>query len=364
MTTADSRPRTHVDQASRPHRDRAGRRTRTLVLVPAVAAAVLVGGVVVADAATTTTGLSVCLQRGAQLVAPTSTGRCPKGYTLTRVVGARGPAGATGATGAAGATGPTGPSGAAGAQGPAGAAGQPGAAGPSGATGPAGAEGPAGATGPIGLTGPTGLTGAAGADGQQGPAGAPGAAGAAGAAGEQGPQGPEGPAGPDGPAGPQGVAGPQGSTGPAGPAGPTGAAGPAGADGVDGTGPAWLDTGDATVFTASDTHTLAGVTLPAGTYVLNASVFVNDAIPFETVATIQCSLIVAGDDQVLTPSFPTVASPQVQLIQDMVTLPSAVVSVSGASSPVSLRCTVVDEGGGFTLTGTVLALRVSSATVT
>jgi hypothetical protein len=161
--------------------------------------------------------------------------------------------------------------------------------------------------------------------------------------------------GPTGPTGPPGEQGPQGS------AGPTGSTGPAGADG---TGPAWLDTGDATVYTASDSHTLAGVTLPAGTYVLSASVFVNDAVPFETVATIQCSVVVAGDDQVLTPPFPTVASPQVQLIQDMITLPTAVVSVNGATSPLSLRCAVEDEGGGFTLTGTVLATLVSSATVT
>ncbi len=301
MTTADPRCSSPVDRSRPSHRDRAGRRTRAVLLVPALAGALLVGGVVVADAATSTTALTVCLKRGAELMAPTSSGRCPAGYTLTRVTGARGPAGAVGAAGRDGATGATG------------AAGPAGPAGPTGAAGAAGATGPAGTAGIPGATGPTGPTGPAGEPGQQGSAG------------------------------------------------PTGATGPAGADG---TGPAWLDTGDATVYTASDSHTLAGVTLPAGTYVLSASVFVNEAVPFETVATIQCSVVVAGDDQVLTPPFPTVASPQVHLIQDMITLPTAVVSVSGATSPVSLGCAVEDEGGGFTLTGTVLATRVSSATVT
>ncbi len=293
-----------------------------MVLVPIVAGALLVGGVVVADAATTTSALTACVQRGAPLVAPTASGRCPAGYTLTRVTGARGPAGAAGHDGAAGV---------------------------SGAAGSPGSPGSPGATGATGLQGPTG------------PAGAPGSAGTAGDAGDRGAAGATGP---EGAPGPQGVPGPQGSTGPTGAPGSDGTNGADGADGADGTGPAWLDTGDPTVYTATDTHTLAGVTLPAGTYVLSASVYVNDAVPFETVATIQCSVIVGGDDLLITPQFPTVASPQVQLIQDVVSFPAAVVSVSGVTSPVSLRCAVADDGGGFTLTGTVLATRVSSATVT
>ena len=273
----------------------------------------------------------MCVKRGAPVVAPTSAGRCPAGYSLARVVGARGPAGARGATGSTGA---------------------PGAAGPRGATG---ATGPQGQTGPQGETGATGSTGPEGPQGERGIDGRPGTDGSAGATGDVGPQGETGATGPQGPAGPQGEAGA---------AGPTGATGPQGPAGADGTGPASARLGEATVYTASDTHTLAGVTLPAGTYVLASSVYLSDAVPFDASASIQCQFIVGGDDSLLTPQPPLIASPQITMLQDVMTLPPAAVTIGGAASSLSLRCSATNEGSGFTLTGTLLATRVSGATVT
>ena len=114
---------------------------------------------------------------------------------------------------AIGAVGPSGPAGPAGAQGPAGPSGPAGAIGAAGATGAAGAQGPAGPIGPAGATGATGATGAAGAAGPVGPGGPAGATGAMGATGAAGPVGAQGPAGPMGLPGPQGATGPTGATG-------------------------------------------------------------------------------------------------------------------------------------------------------
>jgi|SRR4051794_17011250 hypothetical protein len=73
-----------------------------------------------------------------------------------------------------------------------------------------GPVGPTGATGPTGPKGDAGAVGSSGAPGPQGPAGA---------------TGPAGPAGTDGAPGPQGVPGAQGPQGPAGPIGPSGDSG-------------------------------------------------------------------------------------------------------------------------------------------
>ncbi|MGD9956048.1 MAG: hypothetical protein AB7O74_00250 [Candidatus Nanopelagicales bacterium] len=279
-------------------------RARRALLVPLVAGGLLAAGIAVADAATSASSLVVCLKRGAAMVAPTASGTCPTGYTRTTVVGARGPAGATGATGA---------------------------------------RGPAGATGAAGARGPQGDPGLDGADGSIGPSGPEGAAGAAGADGAQGPAGPEGPAGPQGPAG---VAGPQGTAG------------------ADGTGPAWLDVGEATVYAASDTHTLATVSLPAGTYLLTAQVFVAAAELLNSEATVTCQWIVDGNDSLLAAQPPQIASPQDAMLNDVLALPTSAVTTTGASSAVSLRCAATSEGAGFTLVGTLVATRVSALTVT
>jgi hypothetical protein len=132
------------------------------------------------------------------------------------------------------------------------------------------ATGPAGAPGPIG---PQGSAGAQGAQGNPGPPGTPGPKGETGAAGAQGPTGPAGATGPEGQEGPAGPAGPAGPTGPDGPEGPQGPQGPAGpSDGyVTAQQGILLDL-------PSDMNEIvvASLDLPAGSYVLSASVSLVD----------------------------------------------------------------------------------------
>ena len=121
--------------------------------------------------------------------------------------GPQGPAGATGATGPQGVKGDTGTTGTTGSQGPPGTTGATGSAGAQGLKGDTGDPGPPGATGaqgPIGNTGPAGTTGATGAAGPQGPIGNTGNTGPPGTPGATGAQGPQGTAGATGPTGPQG----------------------------------------------------------------------------------------------------------------------------------------------------------------
>jgi hypothetical protein len=125
-------------------------------------------------------------------------------------------------------------------------------------------------TGPQGRTGATGAPGPAGAQGSPGPKGAPGPEGAVGPAGAAGPAGARGPAGPEGPAGPAGAMGAQGAPGPEGPEGPQGATGPSNgyvtaAQGILVTLPA-----------NGDEEIIASLDLPAGDYVLSASVSLVD----------------------------------------------------------------------------------------
>lgn len=85
-------------------------------------------------------------------------------------------------------------------------------------------------------------------------------------------QGPEGPQGPAGPQGSQGPAGPIGPAGPAGPVGPEGAEGP---QGPAGTVQAFSDTGNSSLKNDTPT-TIASVTVPAGTYVIQAEAKVDN----------------------------------------------------------------------------------------
>ncbi len=196
MTSADPASRTSSSTLARAGVRRRGRRTRAALLVPGVAAGLLLAGVVAADAATSTSTLAVCLKRGAPMVAPTASGSCPSGYTLTRVVGARGPAGATGASPVPG---------------------DP-------RVRTARAERPERPERPEPLV-------------KRERPGRPGPQGDAGPQGDVGPQGLMGPEGPEGAEGAQGDAGPQGDVGPHGDVGPQGLMGPAGPAGADGTAP-------------------------------------------------------------------------------------------------------------------------------
>ena len=126
-----------------------------------------------------------------------------------------------------------------------------------------GAVGPTGPAGPQGVQGPSGPQGPAGAQGLTGPAGATGPQGLTGVAGPTGPQGTAGTTGSPGPAGPTGPQGPAGAIGPTGPQGPSNAYAP------------WVDGAYAQHIVdlpANVTTTLASVTLPQGSYLVNAKV--------------------------------------------------------------------------------------------
>jgi hypothetical protein len=290
------------------------RRTLRALLIPATALAV-VGGAVVAVSATpttSTTALTVCVRSGHDVRMPVR-GSCPEGFRLVSVVGQRGATGTPGTPGARGAT---------------------------------GATGARGLTGLTGATGVTGATGAAGAAGATGPAGE---TGATGATGEQGPTGPTGPEGPQGPQGEPGDQGPQG---------------PAGADGTNGTGPAYLDVGTATVYLASDTHDLATLTLPTGTYTLATAVIATNAGAVTTESTMTCTYVVGSGASLATAQPPVIRQPENVLDDDVVTLPPGVLEVTDGPAALTLRCGSTNFGLGLTLTATVLATRVSAATVT
>jgi collagen triple helix repeat protein len=110
-----------------------------------------------------------------------------------------------------------------------------------------------------------------------GPAGPKGDAGPAGPAGPVGPAGPKGHTGADGPQGPKGDTGLTGPAGPAGPAGPMGPAGPRGATAPSGTSEADVMSNEIAgsgVLQPDGSEQPVGRTLslPAGTYVVNATV--------------------------------------------------------------------------------------------
>jgi Collagen triple helix repeat (20 copies) len=93
---------------------------------------------------------------------------------------------------------------------------------------------------------------------------------------QTGPRGPIGPVGPTGPTGPQGPSGNNGATGPQGPAGNTG---PQGATGA--AGPATLATYHARGFVVNTgvprrTATLASIDLPAGSFALTATIWLEN----------------------------------------------------------------------------------------
>ncbi|MEI6229211.1 MAG: hypothetical protein WCP81_00640, partial [Actinomycetes bacterium] len=136
-----------------------------------------------------------------------------------------------------------------------------------------------------------------------------------------------------------------------------------GAAGSDGTGPAYFNSGIATAYTASDTHTLAQLSLPAGTYSLFTSVFVTGGTTSSTVATLNCTLSPGSGAARLTPSWPSIKEPETNLRDDVVGMPPALISVTSTSNvTVQVICASVSSTG-FTMTGNVLATRVTTASV-
>ena len=129
--------------------------------------------------------------------------------------------------------------------------------------------------------------------GKQGPKGATGAA---------GPSGPQGPQGIPGAPGPQGVPGPQGLPGNVGNPGPEGPQGPIGPS--DGYSAPLLDD----TFTDAPA-TLARLTLPAGTYLVDAAVYAALDVSGGPFNTVSCGLEAAGENFAAVTAFGEVTFP-------------------------------------------------------
>jgi hypothetical protein len=230
-------------------------------------------------------------------------------------------------------------------------------------------DGPAGPAGPAGPIGPQGLPGPAGPAGATGPVGA------------VGPQGATGAQGPVGATGPQGAPGPQG---PAGPAGSTGLS-DAYAYSKD---TCSIALGDCTTAISPATPVeVMGLTLPAGTYVVNASVAfyatenvsvpaphaigpgVDPLIPTGMDTSVQCSLTQVPNSE-RTVSFPPVTGiiqQTGQAVTSFVVVPFTHAVTLSSSARVAVMCT--SSGSGFVYSQPVsqpsemTAVRVGSLTL-
>lgn len=161
------------------------------------------------------------------------------------------------------------------------------------AQGPAGPQGPKGDTGPQGPKGDTGLQGPKGDTGLQGPKGDTGLQGPKGDTGAKGDTGPKGDPGAKGDTGPQGDPGPKGDPGPQGDPGPKG---DTGAQGPPGAGATVYQKLVSSVTFGNPGRELAGVDLPAGSYLLSAGYWArnNDTVNF---APVVCSF--AGSNRAM-----------------------------------------------------------------
>ncbi len=274
-----------------------------------------------------------------------------------------------------------------GAAGPAGAAGAPG------ATGPQGPQGLTGATGPIGLTGPQGPQGATGATGQTGPQGmtwqglwnisktyalndavtyngssyislianntgnepdtAPGdwsVVASVGAA---------GPAGPTGPTGATGATGNTGATGAQGPAGPTGPQGPAGPTNIYFTSPNSNGT-PIQITTSNEFYTIATLTLPAGSYLIQGKVVManfNSSANVETV----CELVGGsiGDAYALSDLNPDTSGVGIW----SQTLPLMTIANLAATTSITMQCEAAPSPYVYVYYPQMSAIPVTTITV-
>lgn len=171
--------------------------------------------------------------------------------------------------------------------------------------------------------------------GLPGPRGKQGPKGATGATGPGGPQGPPGATGPQGVPGPQGLPGNVGNPGPEGPQGPIGPS--------DGYSAPLLDD------TFSDSPvTVARLTLPAGTYLVDAAVYVSLDVsggPFNTVA---CGLDSEGDNFAAVTAFGELTFPI-----------AASVEIFEPEGQVTVVCTK-GEAGSVRARGVLTAVKVGT----
>jgi hypothetical protein len=144
--------------------------------------------------------------------------------------------------------------------------------------------------------------------------------------GPQGPQGVPGPQGRQGPAGPQGAAGAEGPAGPQGPPGPAGAQGPAGPSGEAGHAFFTFVT-NLGFFNSNTMHDVLKLNLPAGAYVVNASLSIEN-FDLSDPQTATCELS-TGDRNLVRPGA-DIASVLSMSLQDIANLSS--------DSSITLRC--------------------------
>jgi hypothetical protein len=233
--------------------------------------------------------------------------------------------------------------------------------------GPQGPTGARGATGPMGLGGPAGesnyqlaredgftgtldqwlltLVGAQGAPGSTGSQGPPGPAGPTGPTGPQGPQGAPGPVGPAGATGPQGTQGPQGPTG-----------GLANVYVIAGSG------GFGCFFSCSFSDPVSSFkTLPAGNYVVNASLNVavsNTFTPANTQTGVTCYIGFNDNAGQALATFPSTGN-----MFEGETLNVALDTTITLSSPTSVGAYCPETGTGYGLTGTTSIVATPVSTV-
>jgi hypothetical protein len=81
------------------------------------------------------------------------------------------------------------------------------------------------------------------------------------------------------------------------------------------------------------------------------------------VSTLNCALSAGSGASRLTPSWPSIKEPEANLRDDVVWMPPALITVT-SSSPASVQVMCASlSTTGFTMTGTVMATRVTSASV-
>ena len=174
--------------------------------------------------------------------------------------------------------------------------------------------------------------------------GLPGPRGKQGLQGARGAQGPQGAQGVPGATGPQGVPGPQGLPGDVGRRGPVGPQGPIGpSDGFSAalSGAAFGDSG----------AVLASLTLPAGTYLVDAAAYIaleQSGGPFDTVS---CGLDGPGDTFATVTAFGQVTFPL-----------GASVEIPEGGGEVTVEC-VKGEPGSVRASGTLQAVKVGALTI-
>jgi hypothetical protein len=174
-----------------------------------------------------------------------------------------------------------------------------------------------------------------------GPRGKQGPRGASGPQGAQGPQGPQGPAGISGPTGPQGPQGLPGNVGNPGPEGPQGPIGPS--DGFS------VGLSDDTF--ADVPVVLARLTLPAGTYLIDAAAYLSleqSGGPFDTVS---CGLDAPGETFATLTAFGQVTFPLASSVE-----------IPESGGEVTVEC-VKGQAGSVRASGTLNAVKVGALTL-